>query len=189
MKIILGSSSQGRRAVLERAGYTFEIMSPDIDEKAIRTDDVYELPLLVAREKARVLKEKVTEPALIIVGDQVVVSDGHLEEKPESDEEARKFLTRYSEGHPAETIAAVIVVNTETGKQAEGIDTTKVYFKPIPREVMDQYIFDKLPFSHAGGFAIEHKEIQPYIERLEGVADSTQGLPLALMEALIAQVK
>ena len=36
MKIILGSGSKWRKIILEKAGYDFEVMTADIDEKAIR---------------------------------------------------------------------------------------------------------------------------------------------------------
>lgn len=38
MKIILGSKSPSRKLVLERAGFQFEVLSADIDEKAIRSN-------------------------------------------------------------------------------------------------------------------------------------------------------
>lgn len=44
MQIILGSQSRGRREVLEGMGYSFETMSADIDEKAIRFDDTHYSP-------------------------------------------------------------------------------------------------------------------------------------------------
>jgi septum formation protein len=188
MKLILGSSSQNRKTVLEKAGYSFEIMSPDIDEKAIRAEDIYQTSLLVARGKAAALKTKISEPAIVIVGDQVAISNGILQEKPASDIEARTFLERYSAGHPAELVSAVIVINTKTGQQEEGVELSKVYFKPIPSEIIETYVASKQPFAHAGGFAIEHELLQPYIDRMEGSADCTQGLPLRLTAELMEKV-
>lgn len=40
---MLGSKSKGRRVVLDAAGYDDEVMTADIDEKAIRFDDPSEL--------------------------------------------------------------------------------------------------------------------------------------------------
>ena len=39
MKIVLGSASKQRRTILERKGWSFEVMPADIDEKAIRHGD------------------------------------------------------------------------------------------------------------------------------------------------------
>lgn len=119
MKYILGSSSKGRKLALENAGYVFDVIAPDIDEKAIRSEDPREIPILITREKAKVIKTKINEPSIAIVGDQVVMCDGNLQEKPESDDDVRLFFSRYNAGHPAETVSAIAVINTETGKQEE----------------------------------------------------------------------
>lgn len=189
MKIILGSSSKGRREALESAGYTFDIVAPDIDEKAIRSNDPREIPILIARAKAEALKEKVTEPSIVVVGDQVVMCNENLQEKPESDDDVRLFFSRYNEGYPAETVSAVIVFNTENGKQAEGVDIAKVYFKNVPDEIIEEYIESKGPFIHAGAFAHEDDILKPYIDKLEGTPDSIKGLPINLMEELIKKVQ
>lgn len=189
MKIILGSSSKGRKLALENAGYEFEVVAPDIDEKAIRSDDPREIPLLITRAKAQAIREKVQEPALVIVGDQVVICDGHLQEKPESESDVRDFFARYNAGHPAETVSAIAVINIENGKQEEGLDIAKVYFKTVPEEVVAEYIASGEPFSNAGAFALEHDIIKPFIDRIEGTLDSIQGLPIKLMEELMSKVK
>ncbi|MBI2409924.1 Maf family protein [Candidatus Kaiserbacteria bacterium] len=100
MKIILGSSSKYRKRVLEENGYKFGIMIPDIDEKKIRTEDPYELPLMIAEAKAAALIPKIPDPALLITSDQIVVCDRQVYEKPQTEEEARSFLQKYSSGYP-----------------------------------------------------------------------------------------
>lgn len=71
MEIILGSQSKGRRGVLERAGYTFDVMSADIDERAIRRDDPKELTRALARAKADALLPKIVGQALLVTSDQM----------------------------------------------------------------------------------------------------------------------
>ena len=43
LKIVLGSSSIFRRQIMEGFGYEFTVISPDIDEKAIRDENPDEL--------------------------------------------------------------------------------------------------------------------------------------------------
>ncbi len=91
-RIILGSSSKGRAQVLRNAGYTFEIMKPDIDEKAIGGDrsavdaNPSSIALAVAHAKADALYEKLKGKAntLLLTLDQVVAHQGTVREKPES---------------------------------------------------------------------------------------------------------
>lgn len=187
MKIILGSKSFGRRQVLEKAGYTFSIMPANIDEKAIRSDNFEELPMLLARAKAEKLMSKINEPAILITSDQVVVHNGELREQPKSEQVARKYLASYGK-HPAQTHTAVVVTNTATGKQAEGLNRAKLFFKKIPSEVIEQLIEEGKVLHTAGGFIAEHPLLAPYIDRIEGTVDSITGLPLQLTEKLMEEV-
>ncbi len=189
MKIILGSGSKWRKIILEKAGYDFEVMTADIDEKAIRCDDYEKLPLLIARGKAEALLPKISEPVILITSDQVVVCDGELREKPKDKEEARRFLKSYSKGKAGQTNTSVIVINTENGKRAEGVDVAKAYFKEIPQEVIEKCIEDEDVINCAGGFNVDHPLLGKYFERIEGDEDSVQGLPMKLVEKLLEEVK
>lgn len=187
MKLILGSKSFGRRKVLKDAGYEFEIMVADIDEKAIRSNNYEELPLLIARAKARALLKKIHEPVVLITSDQVVVCNGRLREKPETEKEAREYLESYSQ-YPAQTNTAVVVINTKTGKQLEAVDISKVYFKNIPASVIDTLIKEGKIMHTAGGFIIENSILEPYVTQIEGDIKSVTGLPIKVTEELMRQV-
>ncbi len=189
MKLILGSSSKYRQAVLKEHNYVFEVMKPDINEKAIRADDFYKLPILIAREKSKALQSRVTEPALIITADQVVICDGELREKPETKEEAESFFKKYNEGYPAETISALVVFNTVTKKSTEGIDVAKTFFKKVPPVVLEEFIATGEAYLTAGGFDHDNPILASYIERIEGTGDSINGMPVHLLEKLLKEVK
>lgn len=189
MKLILGSSSKYRKQLLEERGYAPEVMAPNVDEKAIRTDDYYKLPLLVARAKLDALVGKVVDPAILVTADVVVVCGGNLYEKPKDVEEARLFLKKYSDGHPAEVISALVVANTQNKKRAEGIDTAKVYFNFLPDNVIDDFIKNGNPFSKAGGFGIQIPILQPYVNKIEGTRECVMGMPTDLLEKLIKEVE
>ena len=187
MKIILGSSSPWRQKVLRGMGYDFEIISPDIDEKAIRHPDPRELTTAIATAKNEAVAKRVGEPAIIITSDQVVICNGEIREKPVDEAEARKFLNSYST-YPAETCTAVVVTNTETGKQERGIDIAKVYFKFIPEEVIDNLIKEGNVMYVGGGFMSEDPLLDPYVLRMEGTLDSVMGMPKELTKKLIDSV-
>lgn len=188
MKIILGSKSAGRQAVLRAAGYSFEILTADIDEKAIRDSDPSKLVLALAHAKALAILSKIKSPSLLITADQVVVCGERIREKPVDENEAREFIRAYRD-HPMETISSVVVTNTETGKQAEGVDISKVYFKFIPESVIDEAIKIGRIMHCAGAMRCEDKPFSDFIERFDGTTDSTSGLPLQLLQSLIKQVK
>lgn len=187
MKIILGSQSSGRKQVLEKMGYQFEVMPADIDEKAIRFDDPVKLTLALANAKADTILPRIKEPAILIASDQVVVCNGNILEKPENESEVSQYLKMY-EKHPAETVTSVTVVNTDSGKRADGTDIAKIWFSAIPDDVIHQYVLTKDPFYNAGAFSHEHPLLAPYVIRIEGESESIIGLPKRLTEELIRRV-
>jgi septum formation protein len=188
MKLILGSSSKYRKQILEKAGYEFDVMSSDVEEKEIYVADPYERPLVLARAKSDALIKRVAEPAYIITSDSVVVCNGDLLEKPVSEIEARAFLKRYSDGQAPEVVCALVVYNTHTKKRAEGVDITKTFFKPFTDEMIEDFIRHGEPLARAGGFAIQHPIMQPFIERIEGTEDSIVGMPLDLLQRFLGEV-
>lgn len=187
MNIILGSKSTSRRQLLKDAHYEFITMSADIDEKAIRSTNFVELPKLLATAKAEALLGKIKKNSILITSDQIVVCNGELREKPLSRKQAEEYLKSYSK-YPAQTITAVVVTNTKDGKRASGTESAKVYFKEIPDLVVAAAIKDGQVMTAAGGFMIEHPMLEKYIDHIEGTIDSIKGLPLNLVEKLIAEV-
>lgn len=188
MKIILGSQSKSRQNLLRRMGYEFEVMNPDIDEKAIRFDDPKELTLALAHAKADALIPKIHEQAILITADQVVFCEGKIREKPDSAKEAREALYCYKT-HPLETITALVVTNTTSAKRSEGVDVAKVWLRPIPANVIETLIKEGDIFLRAGGFSIENPLLKDYIEKTEGGFESILGLPKQLTERLIKEAQ
>lgn len=164
-------------------------MSPDINEKGIRVAEPYQLSLAIARAKADALAPKVSGPAILVTADQVVVCNGALFEKPQSTDEARQFMRAYSDGHPAETVSALVVVDTKSGRRAEGVDIAKIFFNAIPDNVVEDFIKDEDPGSRAGGFSVESARLAPYLRGIEGTVESVKGMPIALLERLVAEVR
>ncbi len=187
LPIILGSSSQWRQGIMRQLGVPFTVMTADIDEKAIRHDIPEEMVVLIAKAKAAAILPKISEPSILITADQVVRCNDEIREKPVDEKQARQFLESYSR-YPAETISSIVVINTGSGKMAEGVDLAKIFYKPIPIEVVDALIAKGDVFKAAGGFIHEDPLISPYVDHLEGTDDSIDGLPIALLEKLIAEV-
>jgi len=188
MKIILGSQSKGRKTILEEMEIEFEVIPANIDEKSIRFEDPKELVLALGRAKADALKEKITEPAILITSDQVVVWQGEIKEKPENEKEAREFLEGYNL-YPVETVTSVVVTNLVTGKRAEQVDITKIYFNnSFSSKVIDDLIKEGLLFNYAGGFTICGEKWEKHIKEIQGTRDSSLGLPKEITKKLIQEV-
>ena len=186
-KIILGSGSEHRKIVLTEAGYEFDVISADIDERAIQNDDPEQLAIDIANAKADALLPKITEPSILITGDQVVVWKGEVRGKPKDAEQAKHFL-QTSIDYPPETLSALVVVNTATGKRASGADRVRTSFNPIPEDVINRVVAKGITMTTAGGFQVRDEDLKPYIEHMTGTQDSIEGFPLALLEKLMEEV-
>ncbi len=183
--MILGSQSKGRQKILEQMGYEFEIMPANINEKAIRFSDPVALTLALSRAKSNTLLSKVKEASILITSDQVVICNGKIFEK---EKVAKSYFKSY-EKYAAETVTSVVVVNSATHQSAEGTDIAKIWFLPIPENIVDEYIATRDPFVRAGGFDHQHPLLIPYISRIEGELESISGLPKRLTQELISRVK
>lgn len=184
-KLILGSSSKWRAQVLEQAGLAFEMLNPQIDEKAIRDPNPESLVMKIANAKADALLPLVHEPSLLITSDGVVVCEGVVREKPRDQQEARSFLLSYIES-PIEMINALVVTNTRTGKRYSKIDRGAVYFKPTLAEVVEPLIEQGEIFSCSGAMRVEDPLVQPHIEKMTGEIDCFQGMPISSLKQLLA---
>jgi len=188
MKIILGSSSPRRKQVLEKMGIEFEIISPSIDEKVIRSTDYKELPLLVARAKAESLKSKILKPAIVIVADSVVVMKDMLFEKPESETQAKQFLRGYGES-PVLIHSALVVFNTETGEMREAVETTTLYFKKFSERIIDDLVSHGEVLDGAGALIVSNPTIREHILHIEGEWESAMGLSAIRTKEFIDSLK
>lgn len=185
--LVLGSSSPFRQKVLHDAGVFFSTMSPDIDENAISFDDPELLARAVAEAKMDALEHRLTEPSIAISADQVVAVAGTIRGKPPTRERAREYLVSYRH-HYAETISAIVVANTATGRRAVGVDRARIFIQPLDDETIEQILDEGTVFHCAGGFAIDHPLMAPFVDRIEGTTDSVIGMPLELTERLIREV-
>ncbi|MCX6714365.1 MAG: Maf family protein [Candidatus Uhrbacteria bacterium] len=187
MKLILGSSSPFRQAVLKKLGQSFDVIEPNIDEKSIRFNDPKTLVTAIANAKMDAVLLKVTEPAFVITSDQVVVSNGLIMEKPVSKEEAKEHLIQHRSIPPG-TATAVCVANTSTGQRVCDVDFAKVYFSSIPDDLIDRLIADGRILISSGSFIVNDPIIDAYVDHIEGSLDSIEGLPLELVQSLLKQV-
>ncbi|KAM3310916.1 hypothetical protein ACQJBY_031537 [Aegilops geniculata] len=191
-KIILGSSSPARRAILSDMGYEFTVMSADIDERAIRRETPEELVKALAEAKADAIQLNLRNrdsrdlPTLLITSDQVKVSKGVIRERPASTEEAREFIKGYS-GDVAFAVNYVLVTNLSTGGRKGGWDIPEIYFHHIPDEFIEKVVKEGGMTCVAGGLRLMHPSSLPFIKELVGAVDSVRGLPRSLTEKLIRE--
>lgn len=187
VRIVLGSSSKFRQQVLLEMGHTFEVISPDIDEKTIRLNDPVALTLAIAQAKLSALVQRIEGPAIIITADQVVSHAGAIREKPITTAEAKHFLQTSSKAS-SQTVSSVVVFNTETGRQSSGTDIVTITLRDLSESTIDALITEGTIMHIAGALQIENPLFKPFVKSIDGTLDSIVGLPKELTQRLIDEV-
>lgn len=88
MRLVLASQSPARLTLLRNAGFAPEAIVSDVDEDAFEAPTPVELALVLAREKARTVAERVGPGALVIGCDSVLDLDGEALGKPSDAQDA-----------------------------------------------------------------------------------------------------
>src|SRR5436190_21944269 len=95
-RLILASSSPDRKTLLEKAGYTIDVMPSHIDEPTGQGfSDPRHYVMTVSWLKAAAVAPKI-EDGLILAADTVGWLDGQVIGKPADVQDARRILTKLS---------------------------------------------------------------------------------------------
>ena len=177
MKLILASASVRRAEILHDAGLSFAVLSSAVDETPLPGEAPAELVQRLADAKAELVAARAVAPAIIIAADTEVVLDGHVLGKPRTSEDARQMLTKLS-GRTHAVLTGVTLVRLPDAERRSFVETTHVYFAPIPEEEITRYLASGEPFDKAGSYAIQGRAGR-YVPRIEGCYFNIVGLPLA----------
>ncbi len=151
--IVLASSSQYRRDLLERFLEQFETVSPNVDERNDLGLDPEDLARHLARKKAEAVAVNLRD-ALIIGSDQLAVLNNTVLGKPGNHQAAVEQLLAAS-GHVVTFLTAVCILDPIGRARYEHTDKTTVRFREFDRRLADTYLHHDKPYDCAGSFKIE----------------------------------
>ena len=151
--ILLASSSNYRRGLLERFLNDFQTVSPDVDESAVDAADPEQLAILLARKKAEAVSSNHRE-ALVIGADQLAVLEQQILGKPGDHHKAVEQLLAAS-GKSLHFLTAVCVLDPIGRHRYEHVDRTIVRFRQFDRRLAEAYLRHDEPYDCAGSFKIE----------------------------------
>ena len=183
--IILASSSPRRRQLLTQAGYKFKVVPPQINESAFLSDGISpcEYAKRLALAKAKNVAAKFPE-CLVIGADTVVDFNGEIIGKPADSKEAEQITRKlFSASH--KVITAVAIVRLSDGTEIVESDTTTVYPKKLTDEQISEHIKSKSWRDKAGAYAIQEGGDE-FIEKIEGSLTNVMGLPMELLQSVLA---
>jgi len=194
VRLILASGSPRRAELLRAAGFSFEIVVPEVDETRRDGEPAEEYVRRVSLDKSSAALGSVRadhgnanpagverNPDVIVAADTVVVVDGDVLGKPRDDPDAASMLRRLS-GRWHEVMTGVSVRSGfwETGSVA----ITRVQFAELTESDIDWYVTSGETVDKAGAYAIQGLASR-FIPRIEGSYANVVGLPIALVQELL----
>jgi septum formation protein len=180
IRLILASGSPGRRELLTRSGYTFEVMPANVDEPpgSIFTDPrtmVQQIAWLKAAAVAPHLAE-----GIVLAADTVGWLAGQAIGKPADARNARRIL-RLLSGTEHELWTGTVLWRRPDDVQLAWQEVSRVAMKPLSEAEIDQYLATRTWDGCSGAYAVQEGH-DPYIRIVEGSITNVIGLPMETTE-------
>ncbi|MDO8481627.1 MAG: Maf family protein [bacterium] len=172
-KIILASSSPRRKELLEQAGIIFTVEHSDYEEDLDLKMRPRTLAKYLALGKARAIASRHKE-GIVIGADTIVVCDGRVIGKPVDARDARVILALLS-GRGHEVITGFAIVDSKTKSFITRSVVTKVWFRKLASQEIDEYVKTGEPLEAAGAYRIQ-KGGARFVKRIEGDFSNIVGL-------------
>jgi septum formation protein len=196
VRIVLASASRRRAELLAAAGFSFEVLPADVDERARPDEAASDYVLRLARDKSAQAWQTLADRRAastgaprdgcrVIGADTAVVADGAILGKPRDDDEARAMLLRLS-GRDHQVMTGVSV--RAAGGEIARLETTRVWFLPLMPDDLNWYIATGEGRDKAGAYAIQGLASR-FIPRIEGSYSNVVGLPITLVLELLRKVE
>lgn len=156
-QLVLASSSPRRRELVAMLGLSLPVrlISTDVDETFdpawTPAATVEQLALRKARAAAAMLRGEEAPPSVIVGADTIVVLDGQVLGKPQSEDEAVSMLRRL-QGRSHDVYTGVALIGTADGRELVRHRSTRVTMKPLDDERIRRYVRTGDPMDKAGDY-------------------------------------
>lgn len=177
--IILASASPRRQELLSKAGFTFTVITADIEETYPDDLPIDQIAEYIAEQKALAVESKVdTKNTLVIAADTIVIHGKTILGKPKTKQEAFETLQQLSN----KKHQVVTGVCLKSGGQSYKFSaTTEVYFTKLLDDEIWYYLNNCEVMDKAGSYAIQDWIGLTKIEKIEGCYFNVMGLPMSLL--------
>jgi septum formation protein len=174
--LILASQSPRRKALLRQIGLKFTIRPSSVPETLLHHETPEHNAKRIALSKAMKVA-KWCKRGIVIGADTIVVLRGAILGKPRSRREAKQMLKSLS-GRMHTVYTGFALVDAETHKHVVDIERTKVWFRELSEQEIDDYVASGSPMDKAGAYGIQDDYGAVFVERVEGCFYNVVGFPL-----------
>ena len=178
--LVLASSSPRRIKLLREWAYSFATVIAPVEEEVIPGFPPMAMVRRLAESKAAAGVQKWRDSGgraddLVLSADTVVVLDNKILGKPESPEVAKEMLKLLSGRTHA--VLTGVALQRLSGEGESGVVETKVSFRQLAEEEIDQYIATGEPMDKAGAYGIQGGA-SGFVANFEGSYTNVVGLPM-----------
>lgn len=173
-RLILASGSPRRAEMLARITTEYKIVIPDIDETMVADENPKDMVERLAIEKAEAVIEKTHGKLPVLAADTIVVHERVLG-KPIDEDDACQMLADLSDDSHF-VITGVSIINPHNSKRMSFTETTEVFFGPISKEEIREYVISKEPMDKAGAYGIQGAGGR-FITKINGCFYNVMGFP------------
>lgn len=183
-QLVLASSSETRRNVLEKLKIPFEVFKPNVDESSISGESPQQLVKRLSVEKARAATDRYPDH-LVIGSDQVAVVGEQILGKPANRECAISQLELMSKKEVV-LLTGLALINTGTGNVQSDVLPYRVEFRNLTRSMIENYIDKDEPYDCGGSLRSEGLGVV-LLKRFDGTdPNALLGLPLIRLIDMLA---
>lgn len=186
MNLVLASQSIRRSEILDQIGIEYTVCPSGFDEESIKIDDPIEYVETLAFKKAESVPCSKGNDVLILGADTVVVIDQHILEKPNSVDEAKKYLRMLS-GREHQVYTGVSLIRIQDQKTITTHQMTTVVFEVLSEDDIEFYTSTKEPFDKAGGYGIQGIGAR-FVKEIHGDYLNVVGLPANLVIKMLKEM-
>lgn len=194
MRLILASASPRRAELLRLGGFSFDVVTSDIDERVVSGESPRAYVRRLASEKSGAVRAKLLaeglpagaaangglEPmgasgVLVLAADTAVVVDDEVFGKPVDIDDWRRMLSRLS-GRRHEVLTGLSLRRDD--HEITAVESTAVFFSPLEPSEIDDYLRTGEGLDKAGGYAVQGQGAR-FVHRIEGSYSNVVGLPIS----------
>jgi len=174
-KLVLGSKSPRRQALIKELGFPVEVRINEVDEIYPKDLSTAKIPEYLAKLKAQSLLPTLKEGEILITSDTIVLMEEKAIEKPKDRDDAIRMLQSLS--GKSHTVITGVFLASNTKKHSFSTQT-EVYFSNLVNAEIEHYIDTHQPFDKAGSYGIQEWIGYIGVEKIEGCYYNVMGLPL-----------
>jgi septum formation protein len=185
-RLVLGSASPARLALLRQAGLEPEVVVSNVDESTVSAPRVAERVALLAAAKATAVAKRETD-ALVIGADSLLEFRGEALGKPADLHDARDRWQRMA-GRSGVLHTGQALLDVREGEivgRDVAVVSTTVHFAAITPAEREAYLATGEPLTVAGAFTLDGLGA-PFVRRVEGDPAAVVGLSLATLRNQLA---